>query len=75
MHGRCETCRHWDRRPSKFDRFVGYCLLAEANDDQNPVHSQTMALAYGTANDYGDAPADLVTTPDFGCVQWETKIE
>lgn len=73
MIGRCETCAWWSEGLAELDQFHGACERAEANDDRWPVHPPTKALAYGSVDDWGAGPAFLLTSRDFGCVQWEPK--
>jgi hypothetical protein len=58
---RCETCRHWDRNISEGTRVIeeqGRCLMMYEG-------SKTKIWP-----EYRD---DIMTSADFGCVQWEAK--
>lgn len=76
MTGRCATCKWW--RPDGIDPMrgvsdffgegKGQCALTEMHMG-DAVWPQSRAIAY----DGEDYRASLVTTSDFGCVQWEAK--
>jgi hypothetical protein len=69
MGGRCNTCRWWSI--GGFDQW-GTCLLTATNNAK-PIYPQTIAVAYAKDEDSDTTtdPSELVTSPDFGCVQWE----
>lgn len=69
---RCRTCKHWDTRQPE-DGW-GYCERAEMSSDvrdnkRRAVDHTSLAVAQDASNYH----AALVTSPDFGCVQWEAK--
>ncbi len=76
MEERCATCRHWHHDkwtlrlatnwfPDDGMRFSGWgeCQLARPHEP----HPTTKAIAF----DHERYEANLLTAPDFGCVQWE----
>lgn len=80
---RCATCRHWvegdNHRLSKFPVNVRVCEktkhLGEATGYSLDRHHRPLKAEYISlmafvldCEEYG---ADLLTTADFGCVQWE----
>lgn len=61
----CKHCKWWNQdKPNN----SGVCELASGADD-GPEHKQ--ALAFASAGP--DATAWLITSGDFGCVQFEAK--
>lgn len=64
----CKNCRWWDAR--KADDGWGFCTLAESgchyDDPHERLHPETLAVAQDASRYH----AVLVTSPDFGCVQW-----
>jgi hypothetical protein len=69
---RCATCKWWEHGEGR--NSLGVCLLTVTKIAE-PVHPTTLALAYAR-NWEGYAttnPAELVTAPDFGCIQWEKR--
>lgn len=65
--GRCATCKWWQGK-DEFRKGWRYCELASSWDAE-PLHEE--ALAFGVHAP--DARVGVVTSPDFGCVQWEAK--
>ena len=63
---RCATCRWW-QKPVGGDTF-GECGLARSWMDE-PLRAATLAWA----RDEEGAKAYLLTSPSFGCVQWEEE--
>lgn len=70
--GNCRDCKHflakiddisWSPPPPR-----GFCGMA-GSYGEGPEVPHT--LAYAT--DWEDYHAELVVSPDFGCVQWEQK--
>jgi len=64
---RCETCKHWDYRGTlkgpngqETNQRIGACLKADYALD-------------GSSQCWPEWDGQLVTRPDFGCVQWEAK--
>lgn len=77
--GQCRNCRWWV--PFKPDESYGtdynqrlagkgFCE-ATRTDEGEPVHHETLAWA----EDAEGYKASLVTSPDFGCVQFEKRAE
>lgn len=78
MDGRCRDCTWWepfvendDYCPDwlEYRAGLGYCEFT-ASKDRTPLYPETLAWAEG-----GDDPYQhqLLTSPDFGCVQFEAK--
>lgn len=65
MEGRCAACYWWTRASARWGR----CDLAETGGgDARHAGSRAFAVAPQRAR------ARLVTTPDFGCVQWRAIL-
>lgn len=58
---RCEDCRYWQPRPEIAPR--GVCAAADYSR-----HPASLAIALDKTDP--DYPADLLTCPEFGCVQF-----
>ncbi len=79
--GNCKDCKHWDQPGGAGHGGYQTCLLAATSDGclrhlcDPPGSAQlapvSMAKAY--ALDGSWYSADLITAPDFGCVQFEPK--
>lgn len=78
MDGRCETCRWWEPSPSEPESVYGHyfkrpefgvCALGELEDGDKLAHPETLAFA----EDAESYKACLMTSPKFGCVQYERK--
>ena len=84
--GLCVSCRHWqtnshdwhrpmdeedDSGPDRTDETWGVCRLTEVG--LGPTNRMTYTYADSKALARGDDLSDheLITRPDFGCVQWE----
>lgn len=78
---RCDSCRWWRKdeavgvfitENSWASRYaaVGECALA-GSDNGRPDHPTTLAMA----SDAEGYAARLMTTADFGCVQWAARPE
>ena len=73
----CKNCRWWDRdlrrmTPTQKDTVpssYGFCEITASGNDK-PEYPET--LAYGL--DYEDYGGILVTAPNFGCVQYEPRV-
>ena len=75
MDGRCATCGHWSKSEDKRDYGLGgFCtrtlvLQTLPNDPESK--------ARGSGSLFEDSPKMvhfwLSTSPDFGCIQWETR--
>ena len=67
--GLCRDCSHWTPRTTLYIyNSIHYCAIAATRDGLTTT--PTKAAAYDVEA-YG---ADLITEPDFGCVQFQ-KIE
>lgn len=66
MMGRCETCKWWKPCSGYPREGWGKCRLTEARDDALQ-YPETKAYAWA------DWIAELITAPDFGCVQHELR--
>lgn len=70
MDGRCATCKWWDQKSDD----DGLCRLAETIESHK---SHPQSKSYTAPWFYGKRPESvrgyLVTTPDFGCTQYEAK--
>jgi hypothetical protein len=68
----CETCRHWEKKPGHFNQSnhsgYGRCVIAAGYAGEPDIDD---VMAYAT--DSEDYEAQLMTKPNFGCVQWEAK--
>ena len=77
---RCKNCKHWDtRQQTKEIPGLGLCTVAIhywdstqwAKDGESreliPEHANKLAFV----RDMSDYGAELLTLPDFGCVQQE----
>jgi len=66
----CKDCRFWNRQhPWLSDGAnVGICDRS-GSDDGKPIDATSLVHA----EDRGDGQAVLVTSPDFGCVQFRPK--
>ncbi len=78
MDGRCETCKWWTPYWTDEPKGWGQCDLTRMtgeiapSDGHNvPIHRETKARANGEAW----YSAELLTAPDFGCVQHEPHPE
>lgn len=56
---RCDSCQHWEPRDGDGDDGTGHCWF----------HTER----HGEAKMYPDMYDAIITTADFGCVQWEAK--
>lgn len=65
--GHCRDCRWWETSGS---RSWGSCELA-ASVEGHDQHPESLATAHDGEN-YG---AELVTSADFGCVQFAAKVK
>lgn len=72
----CETCKHWDltgdrlKGPLNYvDRPAGYgfCVLTEEHEGKFQASAEAFAM------DSSEYSACLVTSPRFGCNQFEPK--
>ena len=76
---RCATCKWWaqswyrNAAGTVIMRDYGYCALADQGDD-GAVHPESLAHAAGDSMEAG-VTAELLTAPDFGCVQHEPREE
>ena len=83
MEERCKNCRFWNTshewtpqgEPHECDdprqerlRGMGVCSLASSHED-GPDNPQSLAIA----EDAESYNAELVTSPEFGCVQFQPK--
>lgn len=70
--GACRNCRWWDRETNEETRDDGKeahdCLLAASSRNQAD-RPETLAVAL----DYEGYGGRLLTTEDFGCVQFATQ--
>ena len=71
MVGRCETCRWWDA----VDPDYGLCLMVRRWDHNGTPSGRGQEHPESKAQIVADVDgvADLLTFPDFGCIQWETR--
>ncbi len=69
MVGHCLDCRWWEPH-EEWRRTAGFgdCVLS-LSENGEPDHAGTLAWA----EDAESYQAGLVTSPVFGCVQWEEK--
>jgi len=77
----CETCQHWEKQDSVFDKHVGRCHAVyqyydatEWDEDGNErrltaKHAKHLAFVRDTSDYF----AMLLTRPNFGCVQHKVK--
>lgn len=70
--GECRNCRWWDQEtddePRDDGKAIGNCLLAESSRSYAD-HPETLAVAL----DYEGYGGRLLTTEDFGCVQFDAR--
>lgn len=62
----CRDCKHWGDLWRENGR--GVCELTRVVRDK-PKHPESLAIADV------DYVGSLLTSPDFGCVQWEVKAD
>jgi len=66
--GQCKDCDYWDSDGRIKIEGWGYCKNSITEDD-NPVQPSSIALAIGYLGD----DAVLITSPHFGCVQFQRR--
>lgn len=68
--GRCRDCRFWTPTLAA----GGVCLLASWPDEMPTGGNGLPILNKATAvGPNGLGPASLITSPDFGCIQFEAR--
>lgn len=74
----CKTCKHWDKN-YKNPIGIGYCTRAKmfwdstewAGNGKGRVFKDHAKHELFFVQDASDYQADLLTMPDFGCIQHE----
>ena len=67
--GLCRDCRHWAKRAGSSDPTLAHCCALAKSIDGEPMIPTTSAFA----RDCEQYSADLITQPDFGCVQFASS--
>ena len=66
---RCRDCKFWGHHPDiRAMENAGYCELTQV-DVGEPEHPESKAIS----EDRDFWESWLVTAPDFGCIQWQSK--
>lgn len=75
----CRDCKHWEppRGTTSRNRLVGKCKAAEMIGDHEKWGEDELVYLDSEAKMYvadgSDYFAELLTRPEFGCVEWEAK--
>lgn len=79
----CKTCRFW--RPQRLENHLdlGHCRAVPQYIDAvgrnaetgKPEFTKEASHRKAVTRDWNDVSSCLLTKPDFGCVQWESKPE
>jgi hypothetical protein len=69
--GNCKDCASWDRWRARWDG-AGECLMARDVGPVERVDAVDLACVVMVSDDYG-LDVQILTGPQFGCVQFKAK--
>ena len=72
MDNTCKNCRFWTPQSNYMGRPTGKMKCDRVDFGSHPEPSKTFEIE-ATADDDHNLNAELITGPDFGCVQFEKK--